>query len=84
MESIKELEDKQREERDLFIAKCSHTKVKVIDRDTGFRHREINLICERCGLNLLGYTIDGDWSYMSYVRDCVNGHPSHRKEATNE
>ncbi|KKN76936.1 hypothetical protein LCGC14_0365880 [marine sediment metagenome] len=79
METLKEIEKRHEKEKEQFTSDCPHTEVKVCDQTIGFRHREISLICDRCRLNLLGYTIDGDMSYMSYVRDCVKGHPSNRK-----
>ena len=81
--SIEELRNKHREEIEKFVEDCPHTEVKIYDKEAGFRHRKITLICERCGLNLLGFEIEGDWSYLAYVRDCVNGHPSKRKEVAN-
>lgn len=75
---LETLKEKHRSEIEEFIKDCPHTDVIVEDRTPGFRQREITLRCARCRLNLLGYSIDGDWSYMSYVRDCVNGHPGSR------
>ena len=40
--------------------------------------RDITLRCGRCRLNLLTYIVDGSMSYLSYVRDCVDGHPDSR------
>ena len=82
MDNIKELKEKHYEELEKFIKVCPHTDVSVEDNVTGFRQRTITIRCNRCRLNLLGYSIDGGQSYMSYVRDCVNGHPSSRKEAS--
>ena len=78
MATIKDLEIKHRKETQEFIDACLHTDVKVEDSSIGFRQRDITLRCGRCGLNLLTYVIDGDWSYLSYIRDCVNGHPHSR------
>ena len=73
------LEKKHRKEMERFVEDCPHTDISVEDNETGFRQRTITIRCNRCRLNLAGYTRDGNWSYMSYVRDCVNGHPHSRK-----
>ena len=78
MEELEELKKKHYNEMKQFVKDCSHTDVVVEDNAIGFRRRDITLRCQRCQLNLLGYTIDGNWSYMSYVRDCANGHPHSR------
>ncbi len=75
MDSMKELQEKQCKEREEFVNDCPHSDVKVEDCSEGFRKRSITLRCVRCRLNLVGYVIDGDLSYLSYVRDCVNGYP---------
>lgn len=81
MKPLEEMEKRHKKERQKFIDDCPHTDISVEDNVTGFRQRTITIRCGRCELNLLGYTIDGDWSYMSYVRDCVNGHPHSRKSS---
>lgn len=78
VDSMKELEEKQHTEREVFVRNCPHTEVDIEDHGTGFRKRDITLRCKRCRLNLLTYCIDGSWSYLSYVRDCVDGHPDSR------
>ena len=79
--SMSKLMEKQHREREEFIHNCPHSDIMVEDGIFGFA-RTITIRCTRCRLNLAGYTVDGNLSYMSYVRDCVNGHPDSRKSNT--
>ena len=78
MDTIKELEKKHREEIDRFVKDCPHTDIEVLDNIVGFKHRSIVIRCKRCRLPLLGYEVDNSLSYMSFVEDCVKGHPGSR------
>ncbi len=76
---LEEMDKRHREEMESFIIACPHNDVLVEDVTVGFRRRDITLRCSRCRLNLLTYCIDNGLSYLSYVRDCVKGHPGSRK-----
>ena len=78
--TIEGLRKKHRCEEDQFIGACPHVDVLVEDISFAFR-RSITIRCKRCRLNLLGYVVDGSQSYLSYVRDCVNGYPGSNRKA---
>ncbi len=79
LKTIKELRAKHNKEIEKFITDCPHTDIAIEDANMGYS-RSITIRCKLCELNLAGYTIEGGMSYMSYVRDCVNGHPNDRKD----
>ena len=76
--TIKEVLDRHIREIEEFVKACPHTDVVVEEGGFG-GERTITLRCNRCQLNLLGFSVGHSCSYLSYVRDCVNGHPDSRK-----
>jgi hypothetical protein len=72
--TITELRAKHANEERAFIKACPHLNVCVEDHSFGSR-RDITLRCTDCLLNLAGYLIDGEQSYMAYVGDCVKSYP---------
>ena len=77
--NIKELREKQEKEIDKFIEECPHLDVSIEDTSFGNR-RDITIRCNRCRLNLAGYFVSRNQSYMSYVRDCVAKYPGNIRE----
>jgi hypothetical protein len=72
--NITELRKKHAREINGLIDKCPHTKVMVEDHTFGSK-RDITIRCVECQLNLAGYVIDGEQSYMAYVNDCIKEYP---------
>jgi hypothetical protein len=68
------LRKRQQAEVQAFIDGCLHNNVKV-EQDTGFNKHGITIRCAICGLNLVGYMVDGSHSYCTYIRDCVKAWP---------
>jgi hypothetical protein len=79
-ETYDEMKERHIRERNEFIANCHHTEILVEDNEPGYQQRQITLRCARCRLNLMTWNIEGEHSYLSYVRDCVNGHPDCRQK----
>lgn len=73
MDTIKELEEKQ------FIKDCPHVNLVIEDSFPSYGTRKIVFRCSRCGLDLLGYVIEDNKSYLSYVRACVDACHGNRK-----
>ena len=78
MENIKEMRNKHSDEIAKFIEECYHTDVRVEDTPHGYSGKSITIFCNRCGLNLLGYIVDGRVSYLAYIRDCVKEYQTGR------
>lgn len=76
--TIEELRKRHDQEIAQFVKDCPHTDVSVEDSSFG-SERAITLRCNNCKLNLLGFLVSRSYSYLSYVRDCVNGYPDSRK-----
>lgn len=79
-ETLGKIKERQRGEIEYFIEHCPHTDILIEDSSSGFRQRDITIRCKRCRLNLLTYVVDNGISYLSYVRDCVDGHPDSREQ----
>ena len=72
--TIEELRKRHDKETAQFVKDCYHTDVAVEDSTWG-GERTITIRCKRCKLNLLSYITNKSQSFLSYVRDCANGHP---------
>lgn len=73
-DDLESIQKRQRKELEKFVDDCPHTDIVVEDYSFGSR-RDITLRCKRCRLNVAGYSIDGQHSYMAYVNEVVSKHP---------
>lgn len=68
METLKEMQERHRLEYEELRAGCQHYNVEVYDKFVGFRHRQITIQCQDCGLPLVGFSCEGAEGRVEYAR----------------